>query len=316
MSELIASASGKGRQSVKAEDPAIVFDEWSARGWSATQRGDFVAALAAYRHAREIACAQLPGRVDAADLNIAMVLVQKGEAKRGEEGLREILLRTTDDQLAFLACYHLASSLRKQGRYERATRFAERAFAKARLLDTPDHLAQAHNLTGNIMLSRNELDTAMEQYQAALRIRDAQPGDTRYARSILMNNLGYCLLLKQLYDQGLATLRRALELAREVGDRRCHAECLQDLCYGLLLDGRYGEALDAGERGLREAQDAGYKDVEENCHYLLGELGTRTDDLDYRDKHFQCLQSLHPELPFLKDFLCAVDVTRIITLKR
>jgi hypothetical protein len=39
-------------------------------------------------------------------------------------------------------------------------------------------------------------------------------------------------------------------------------------------------------------------------------------DVAARDAHFQQLQSLHPELPFLKDFLCAVDVTQIITLKR
>lgn len=285
--------------------------------WAATQRGDFQTALRDYNQAKSLADRCLDQQqIDSAALNVAMVYIQMGEPKKGEEGLREILLRTLDDKLAFTAAYNLASSLRKQGRNERALAYARRAYERARKMSTPDHLSQAHNLLGNIFLSQSYLDDALSEYETALSIRDAQNADTRYSRAILLENLGYCLLLKQRLDEGLLKIQQALSLAKEVDDHRCRVECLQDLCYGLLLKGEYEEAIARGETALVEAQEADYKDIAENCHYLLGELGTRTDNLEARDHHFRCLQALHPELPFLKDFLCAVDVTRIITLKR
>jgi tetratricopeptide (TPR) repeat protein len=287
------------------------------RGKEATRRGDFAAALEAFLEAREIA-----GRgtdddlLDEADLNVAMVRLQCGDARGGEEGLREILLHTRDNRIALAAAYNLASSLRKQGRHDKALAYGRRALERAREVGTADALAMAHNLMGNILLGQSYLDEALAQYEIALGLRRSQPGDTRYSRAILLENLGYCLLLQRRLGEGLNRVREALDLARQVGDRRSEAECLQDLCYGLLLAGDHAEAREAGESALRLAREASYRDVEENCHYLLGELGTRTGDTNLRDEHFRHLQSQHPEIPLLEDFLCAVDVTQIITLKR
>lgn len=289
-------------------------------GKAATLRGDFRAALEAYSEAREIACAGAgeagADRMDEADLNVAMVLLQMGEARRGEEGLREILLRTRDPRVGIAAAYNLASSLRKQGRHERAMVYAKRAFERARSLGAADCLAMIHNLIGNLYLSQSYLDQALEEYERALALREAEEGDTRYSRAIVLENFGYCLLLKQRLPEGTARLREALDLARQMEDHRCEAECLQDLCYGLLLQGDHDSAAGCGVSALELSARYEYRDIEENCHYLLGELGSRTGDLSMRDEHFQRLQNLYPELPFLKDFLCAVDVTQIITLKR
>jgi len=274
-------------------------------------------ALDAYTRAREIVRAEDdPERIDEADLNVAMVLLQMGEARKGEEGLREILLRARDNRIGVAAAYNLASSLRKQGRHERAMVYAKRAFERAQSLGTTDCLAMVHNLLGNLYLSQSYLDQALAEYERAIALREAQDGDTRYSRAIVLENLGYCLLLKQRLAEGTARLRDALDLARQVEDRRCEAECLQDLCYGLLLMGDHEAAVRCGQSALELSARAEYADIQENCHYLLGELGSRMGDLSARDEHFQRLQSLHPELPFLKDFLCAVDVTQIITLKR
>jgi tetratricopeptide (TPR) repeat protein len=194
--------------------------------------------------------------------------------------------------------------------------YAKRAFERARNIGATDCLAMVHNLLGNLYLSQSYLDQALEEYEHAIKLREAEGGDTRYSRAIVLENLGYCLLLKQRLDEGTARLQEALDLARQVEDRRCEAECLQDLCYGLLLQGNHDAAVRCGESALELSAQAEYRDIEENCHYLLGELGSRMGDVAARDAHFQQLQSLHPELPFLKDFLCAVDVTQIITLKR
>jgi tetratricopeptide (TPR) repeat protein len=296
---------------------ASSYDRWRERGKAATLRGDFRSALDAYQRARQVA--EREGdrdKVDRAAVNVAMVLIQMGEARKGEDGLREILLRSRDQRVGFTAAYNLASSLRKQGRYERALAYARRALERAEALNATDLLAGANNLLGNILLSQSYLDEALERYDSALALRETEKGDTRYSRATLLENIGYCMLLQGRLEIGLERIRQALALAEEVGDNRCHAECLQDLCYGLLLVGKHKEAIEAGVEALASARLAGYAEIEENCHYLLGELGSRTGDMERRDRHFERLQALHPELPFLKDFLCAVDVTRIITLKR
>lgn len=286
-------------------------------GGQKLRQGDFSAALEAYTRALEVARAiGNPGLVDRAELNRAVVLLQMGEARRAEEGLREILLRTGEPLVAWSAAYNLSSSLRQQGRYDQALRYARRALERAEALGTPDTLAPVHNLLGNIYLCRSYLDLALREYETALALRESQEADTRYSRAILEENIGYCLLLMGRLEEGIGRIRRALELAEEVGDRRCRAECFQDLCYGLLLQRRHEEAIRMGEEAMAEARAMGFTDILENCHYLLGELGTRTGDLERRDRHFQQLQQMHPELPFLKDFLCSVDVTGIITLKR
>ncbi len=290
------------------------FDALSDKGRKATLRGEFGEALACYSEARNVAAGR--GMLDAADLNIAMVHLQMGHNRRGQEGLREILLRTGAPRIAFSASYNLASSLRKQGRYDRALSYADRALHHARKVELPDPLAAVHSLYGNIRLNQNHLSHALEEYATSMNYRIAQEGDTRYSRAILLENIGYCHLLKEDLDTGIRKIEEALALASEVGDRRCIAECLQDLCYGHLLAGRHEQAVAMGCKALSRAGENEYHDIEKNCHYLLGELGSRTDNIERRDEHFNRLQDMHPELPFLKDFLCAVDVTNFITLKR
>ncbi len=302
---------------LEATPEAETYAALAARGARHLQRGEFEAALETYSAALVIARAlDDQARIDRAELNRSMVLLQMGEARRAEEGLREILLRTDEPEVAWSAAYNLASSLRRQGRYEQALRYARRAMERARALGTPEALAPVHNVLGNIHLSRSYLDEALAEYETALELRRVQAGDTRFSRAILEENIGYCLLLRKQFDEGMARIHEALRLAREVGDGRCRAECLQDLCYGLLLQGRHEEALPMGEAAMAAAREMGFLDIVENCNYLLGELGTRTENHAMRDRHFQELQQMHPELPFLKDFLCSVDVTGIITLKR
>jgi tetratricopeptide (TPR) repeat protein len=287
---------------------------WIEFGAAAVVRADFTAALAAYEKARAVARSQ--EEIDRADLNIAMVKLQMGNARGGEEGLREILLRAPDARTAFHAAYNLACSLRRQGRYDRALSYARRAMERARSIGSADLLAPVHNLLGNIHLNQNYFNEALAEYETALALRSRQADDTRFSRAILHENIGYCLILKRQVDDGLAHLRRALTLAEETGDRRCRAECLQDLCYAHLMDGRIDEAVKDGEQALDVAKTSGFADIAENCHYLLGELGSRSGRLDMRDLHFGELQKLHPEVPFLREFLCTVDVTQVITLKR
>jgi tetratricopeptide (TPR) repeat protein len=293
------------------------YEAWSRAGAEATRRGEFDVALAAYDRARALASLQDDeGREHAAALNVAMVRLQTDAWREADEGLREILLRTDDPRIAYHAAYHLAGSLRRQARHERALAYARRAMERARELGGTEFLAPAHNLLGNIHLAQSRMQEALAEYQHSLSLRQAQAEDTRFSRAILLENIGYCLLLLGQFDEGMARIQTGLAMAEEVDDKRCRADCLQDLCYALLLTGRYDEARSRGEAALTLAEAQGYGDVRENCHYLLGEVGARTSDADLRDRHLDLLQDLHPELPFLRDFLSAVDITSVLSLKR
>lgn len=293
------------------------YESWSRVGAEATRRGEFDTALAAYQRARALADAsEDEPREQAAALNVAMVRLQTDAWRDADEGLREILMRTGDPRIAYTAAYHLAGSLRRQARHERAFSYAQRAMERARELGGTEYLAPAHNLLGNIHLAQSRMQEALAEYRHSLELREAQAEDTRFSRAILLENIGYCLLLLQQFEDGMARLREGLALAEEVDDKRCRAECLQDLCYGMLLTGQYDEARERGEAALVLAETQRYGDIQENCHYLLGEVGARTGDAELRDGHLDRLQALHPELPFLRDFLSAVDITSVLSLKR
>ena len=251
-----------------------------------------------------------------AQANLSMTWLQLGEDHKAEAGLREILLTSRNPRTRFGAAYNLAISQRKRGRYDRARFYAANAMESARKLRDGSNRAACHNLAGNILMNQGRLDEALAEYRKALRIRRRQKADTRFSVAILLENIGYTLLLKKRFRSGAGSIVRALELAKEAGARRCEAECYQDLCYAWLRMGRYAAASGFGEQALRIAEEYGYLDVTKNCHYLLGEAAHLDGRVEERERHFGDLQKMHPEVPFLRDFLCSFDISEILTLKR
>lgn len=256
-----------------------------------------------------------PGLQYEAQANLSMVYIQLGEERRAEKGLREILLNSREPKVRFGAAYNLAVSQRKQGRYARAHFYASKAMESAERVRDASARAGCHNLLGNILMSQSFLDKALAEYRTALRIRRRQKGDVRFSIAILLENIGYTYLLKKRFRRGASMIAQALELATAVGARRCVAECCQDLSYAKMQMHAYDDATEMGERALSIALESGYRDIEKNCYYLLGESAHLAGRTDERDRHFERLQSMHPELPFLKDFLCTFDLSDILTLK-
>lgn len=294
------------------------YEWWSEHGRGLSFSGRFRHALRAHRVARSYARRGLDAAdVDQASLNLAFVHVNMGHPEIAEEGLREILLRSSNDRLAFNAAYALSACLRRQGRHEKALTYARRALDRSRSLDSPNAEASSHLLLGNIYLSQSYLDDARRHYEMSLELR-TEPADRDEwcSRATVLETSGYCLILAKDIPAGVERIREAQAISEQWGFSRTLAECMQDRCYAELLTGNYEEALARGTEALDLASEHAYEDIVENCHYLLGEIGNKTDDPTLRDRHFESLQELHPELPFLKDFLCSVDVTSIITLKR
>ena len=75
------------------------------------------------------------------------------------------------------------------------------------------------------------------------------------------------------------------------------------------------EQRDRIESYLELAEADGYKELIKNCYYLLGEINYLSGNEEKRDHYFYRLQEMYPHLPFLRDFLCTFDVSKIIALR-
>ncbi|HKY31932.1 MAG TPA: tetratricopeptide repeat protein [Candidatus Polarisedimenticolia bacterium] len=296
-----------------ANDP---FSRAMARGYSLLKEGNIHEALAGFREAFDLARAQGHAeRTNKATASISACLIDLGDYEAASRGLREIILRSTDDETICAASYNLSISLRRQGKYQKAFSYAQRAFERSRALGDANWMARCHNLIGNIHLVQCHLDKALVQYRKALALRLKEKVLNKFSVAILKDNIGYCMLLKGDYDQGIASVREALDLVTELGSKKCICECSHDLSFGYMQLRRLDEAERYGLRALEIAEAEGYKEIVKNCFYLLGEINYLKGDEQMRDHYFYRLQELYPHLPFLRDFLCTFDVSKIIALR-
>jgi tetratricopeptide (TPR) repeat protein len=201
------------------------------------------------------------------------------------------------------------------GKVARAVFYARRAFEKARSLGDLNWQARCHNLLGNIHLVQSHLEPALEEYTKALALRLREPEANRFSVAILRDNIGYCQLLMGRYDEGIGNVRQALDLVTQMGSRRCICECAHDLSFGYMQLRKLDEAERYGMQALELAEADGYKELIKNCYYLLGEINYLSGNEEKRDHYFYRLQEMYPHLPFLRDFLCTFDVSKIIALR-
>lgn len=280
------------------------------------RRGDYRQALRLSR--RALLAAQRLGEQDLihkAISNLSVIYLELGHPKRAERGLREIILRSDNPTVICGAAYNLAISLRRQMRLERATFFAQKALESAREARHQVWMSRCYNLLGNIHLCQSEFDRALRHYRHALRLRLQMTEDTRFSRAILLDNIGYCWLLRRHYRKGIRLVEQALALAEEVGARRYVAEACQDLCFGYLKARDLDRAAEFGQRALEVGEQQGYGDIIRNCYYLLGEVYSLAGDEGRSVEFLDRLQALYPHLPFLREFLRTFDVSDIIALK-
>ncbi len=300
------------------QTPLIEKYEACAReGEEAIKRGDFRDALQLYSDAIVIAH-KLKDRylLHMAIANRSLALIELGDSSRAERGLREIILRSSNDKIIFGASYSLAISLRKQGKYAKALSFAAKALQKSIALKNRDYQARVHNLFGNIYLFQTYIDKAISEYMKALALRQSESPHNIFSMAILKENIGYCFILKKDLTQGLSFIEEALEMATSVGNKRCMSDCYQDMCYAYLQLKNLSIAEKIGEKALRLSIENQYKDIEKNCYYLLGEINFLRGNSKKMEAYFDKLQEFYPNLPFLKEFLKKFDVSEIITLKQ
>ncbi len=287
-----------------------------SRGYALLRSAHADQALAEFQKAQT--CARMAGddgRVNKALSNISTCLIEQGEYEKAARGLREIILRSTDDETICGASYNLSISLRRMGKVSRAVFYAKRAFEKSKTLGDLNWQARCHNLLGNIHLVQSHLEAALEEYTRALALRLREAQVNPFSVAILRDNIGYCQLLMGRYEDGIVNVRQALDLVTQMGSRKCICECAHDLSFGYMQLRRLDEAERYGLQALELAEADGYKELIKNCFYLLGEINYLSGNEERRDHYFYRLQEMYPHLPFLRDFLCTFDVSKIIALR-
>jgi tetratricopeptide (TPR) repeat protein len=292
------------------------YSELTAEGNILVRRGDFRRAIDNFEKAKVIAeeMQDHPLLIKSL-LNVSTARLAAGEIREAEKGLRELLLKTRDPQTIFVASSNLASALRRQGRLDRALLYAKRALRACDQIDNYAWKATCHNLIGNIYMNMTYLDDAVAEYRFALSLGEKGGLGTSYPVDYIKENLGYCLLLKKRYRQGIAIILEALQVALNNGNTRCISECYQDLSFAYMQIKEYARAREHGEKALQLATEQEYKDILKNCYYLLGEINLLMGDEAKSDVYFDRLQEFYPNIPVLKDFLRTFDVSSIINLK-
>ena len=297
------------------EDQSARFWELMRAGYAHVKKSELQEAYSAFERARRIAVRE-PGLADKAASNKSMVLLEMGQFARASRGLREIILRSRDDETICGAAYNLSISLRRQNRHQKATFYARLAVEKARAIKDQNWIARCHNLYGNLHLAQSRFLSALREYRKALAVRVKEKTPNHFAIGILKDNIGYCLLLIGRYEEGIAEIHEAARHARKVGNRRCLCECQHDLAFGLMQLRMLREAERHGQRALKLAEELGTPEIVRNCYYILGEINHLKGNDARRDHYFYKLQEMHPNMPFLRDFLCKFDVSKIIALRQ
>lgn len=292
------------------------------RGYQAMMRGELDRAYRDFEDALALAHEVLdedPDAVDKAQVNLAMIHVQRHEDEQAERGLREVLLRSTNDDVTRLAAHCLAKVLSHKGEHEKALRFARLSLEKARILGDPLRMHSALSLLGAVHGNQSYLDEALDHYEQALAILEEnplpEPAHHAFYWSAAMDWIGYTLTLSGRPEEGRIKLEQAYEKARAFGITDLVAEIASDLCFACLQLGRLEQARMFGENALEIAQSQGLDHLRRNCYYLLGETCSRLGDDEAADEHFRKLGEFYPQLPFLSDFLRQFDISTMINLK-
>ena len=290
-------------------------------GYQAMMRGeldkahrDFVDALALAEEVLD----EDPGAVDKAQVNLAMIRVQRHEDDLAEKGLREVLLRSTDDDVIRLAAHCLAKVLSHKSEHEKALRFARLSLEKARGIGESLRIHSALSLMGAVHGNQSYLDEALQYYEAALEVLEEnplpEPAHQAFYWAAAMDWIGYTLVLSGRLAEGRLKLEQAHERARAFGITDLVAEIASDLCFACLQLNRLEQARLFGESALEIAEANGLDHLRRNCYYLLGEVCSRLED-PATDGYFKKLAEFYPQLPFLTDFLRQYDISTMINLK-
>ena len=300
-------------------------DEYTAlrdAGYHAMMRGELDQARRSFEDAVTVAedCLSLdPDAVDKAEVNLAMIRVQCHQDELAEKGLREVLLRSLNDDVIRLAAHCLAKVLSHRNDHEKALRFARLALEKSRALGDPRHLHSSLGLLGAVYGNQSYLEESLAHYEQALEVLEqnemSEAAHHAFYWSAYQDSIGYTLVLMGRLAEGRLRLEAAHEKSRQFGITDLVAEVASDLCFCNLQLGKLELAQLYGESALAIAEEQGLDRLRRNCYYLLGETASRLGEDEEADAYFTRLGAFYPQIPFLGEFLRQYDISSMINLK-
>ncbi len=227
--------------------------------------------------------------------------------------LHQMLLRTADSQVAFLSAYNLARAYDNRKDYRKSLFYARIAHRYAIELDDPDQQASALNWIGNALVALNDFSGGLDAYrQGDALIQDEESE----RRSLILSNLGYCLLLTGETAQGFRSVVRGLRMARRV--RAPLAESVGHLClsFAYLLVDRPWHAARQGAKAVTLAEAHDDPPTLKLGLLLLGGAYKQGDELDAALECFELLQrTFYPGMSQVPEMLLGVDICRVINLR-
>ncbi len=186
---------------------------------------------------------------------------------QGRELLRQATLRGQKRLVAEVAV-HLAIVHTQRGDWGEAESLLERAGAEVPL-DMLGLRARIANNLGNVHHYRNELSSAAQAYEEALRLK-REEGDPVGER-IALGNLALMKLELGAPGEALDGLLRSLELARTTGHRRGEAWSLLTLAELGIESGAFEYAVRRARRAVEIASTLGDQLVEGDARTTLAE---------------------------------------------
>jgi tetratricopeptide (TPR) repeat protein len=298
-------------------EPAILRAEYEAlkeRASETLKQGKLHEALGLFDEANELARRLgVPDLVDLAFCNRSAVSIRLHQGEDCVPKLRQMLLRTTNPQVARHSAYNLALACDAQKNYNKELFYARIAYRYSVELAEVEHEASALNQIGNALVALNDFGGALEEYRRADRLLESEQSGRK---AIILANLGYCCLLTDQPVDGFRALVRGLRMARRVGAPL--AESLARLClaFAHLLHGRPWYALRHGSEALELAEAHGDEQTLKYALLLLGEAYKQGGKMNVARECFELLQrTYYPGMAQVPEMLLGVDVCRVINLR-
>lgn len=291
-----------------------VFSLLRRRARQAYRLGEFAESLALYDRAWEWARRHGgPDDLDRALCGRASVAIELGNGDGLVSSLREVLMRSANDENCFLAANNLGRAYELKRLPKKAAFYARMAYDRALLVGSREWLASALNLLGNACLAESRTNEAKQQYTAALELI---PRTMETWRALIEQNLGYAHVVDSNLTAGFGLLYRSLRALRRLGALRYTASVHVDLAFGHLEAGRPRLALRHARVAISRAEQDGDRELLKNALYLLGEAANLSNSSHEARQSFSRLQlEFFPNSGHLPDFLLAVGVRGMVSLR-
>jgi tetratricopeptide (TPR) repeat protein len=145
--------------------------------------------------------------------------------------------------------------------------------------------ATAHRNLGNILLRKRQLDEAILQLQASLKIEPDIPGHPYHENALLHNNLGKAFEQKGLLDEAMFHYRKAVELSPDFADGE------NNLGRALFREGQIDKAIACWRKTLSLYPD------DADAHASLGDALLQKGRVRDAVAHYERSREIDPQWP-------------------